>query len=270
LAGQGVGTSNSKKMITLSFIGTGSGITQKGRYPSGLVIDREILVDAPPQTICHLKKMGILPENLKYIFITHFHPDHTLGLVMLAVEWMVLKNRKEPILVIGPEGLEDMLVKLIEITIKDELDEIKSVFRFQELPSQKHTTVIKDLKFESIPLKHSQLNLGYKITWRNKVISVTGDTAFFEGLRDLTKSDVIISEMTSVFERYSMHMIDNLLPLVEMTDENETVYLYHLAYETEDIYKGLKESEDPRAGKILELFNKNKVIIAEDFREYII
>jgi ribonuclease BN (tRNA processing enzyme) len=257
--------------IKISFIGTGAAITRSGRYPSGLVINNNIVVDTPPQIVSHLKKMKIPLEGIKYIFLTHSHPDHSLGMVMMVQDWIVLENISKPVNVIGPEGIKKYIQGLLEKGLMEQPFDMEDLFRFHEFPEKVSTYKVDDLEFEAVPLRHSHVNLAYKISLPGGKIAVSGDTGMCGNINDLFDNTCAVAlEMTCVTKEHPIHltMTDHLIPVVEMMNKDQKLFLYHFAYDTEDVYRKLKESGHPDSGKILEILERNNIIIAEDMNEY--
>jgi len=61
-----------------------------------------LLFDAGEGTCRRLFDCGTAPCNIDYIFITHMHPDHILGLPSLVIS---AAERKKPLHIYGPEGI---------------------------------------------------------------------------------------------------------------------------------------------------------------------
>ncbi len=83
-----------------------------------IVVDGEAyIVDAGPGIVrraagAYEKGIDALrPKNLKRLFLTHLHSDHTIGLPdLMFTPWVM--ERKEPLEVYGPEGTRDMVKHL--------------------------------------------------------------------------------------------------------------------------------------------------------------
>lgn len=261
-----------KERISLIFLGTGSAVTKKGRYPSGVVIDKEIIVDFPPQAYSHLKRLDTPPENLEYALITHFHPDHVLGIVPIIQEWLLLGNRKKPLNIIGPPGLIHYLAGLFQAALPGEMRKISKLCRFCVLPDKGGERNFLGLKFEAIPLAHFGLNLGYRIWVKDKIFAISGDTGMCDNLPRLFDADVTILEMTTVFDRYPTHLNfgEHFLQMTEKIRPDSRLFLYHLCEDTRDLKKMLRRSKEANAGKITEALKRKDVIIPEDLREYLV
>ena len=70
--------------MRITFLGTSHGSPEPNRRCSATLIEacgRRYLVDMGTQVIEPLKSLGIAPEEISAIFITHMHGDHTNGLI---------------------------------------------------------------------------------------------------------------------------------------------------------------------------------------------
>ena len=92
-------------------LGTGSAVPTPGRSFSAVVVVRQesaILFDCGEGTQVRLMQSRIRYSKLRAIFITHLHGDHVFGLPGLLAT-MSLLQRTDPIRLVGPAGLRDIL-----------------------------------------------------------------------------------------------------------------------------------------------------------------
>src|ERR1700722_8334967 len=92
--------------LELWLTGTGTPAVLPERYgPSTLLRSGEqvIVVDCGNGTAYQLAKLGIAPEQITHVVITHHHVDHNVDLgFLLMTRWVQSGARKEPPLIIGP------------------------------------------------------------------------------------------------------------------------------------------------------------------------
>ena len=81
--------------------GTGMPLNDRGSPSLVLIMDGEpVLFDMGPGSLRQLKRAGINPQDIRHIFLTLFHPDHTVDLIsflfatqnpsiLLTLIWMV-------------------------------------------------------------------------------------------------------------------------------------------------------------------------------------
>ena len=75
-------------MYEIVFLGTSHAFTTKRRSNSALLIeapDFRMLVDAGPTVVQQLLSVGLHPIDIKRLFVSHSHGDHTLGFPMLIL-----------------------------------------------------------------------------------------------------------------------------------------------------------------------------------------
>jgi ribonuclease Z len=75
-------------MYEIVFLGTASAFPTKRRSCAGLLIeapDFRMLVEASPGIVPRLAKIDMLASDIKRIFVSHSHGDHTLGFPMLIL-----------------------------------------------------------------------------------------------------------------------------------------------------------------------------------------
>jgi ribonuclease Z len=91
-------------MLTVTFLGTAGSLPTPDRSPSAVLINREgklILFDCGEGTQRQMMRAKSGMMRLDYIFITHFHADHILGIPGL-LETMAFQGRKDPVTIAGP------------------------------------------------------------------------------------------------------------------------------------------------------------------------
>jgi ribonuclease BN (tRNA processing enzyme) len=185
----------------LIILGSGTAIPLANRASPSLFFysgEGPVLLDMGPGALRQLSRIGIPHENLKKIFITHFHPDHSADLIHFLFATRnpsVLKKRK-PFVILGPQGLKNFIersqhafgnwLKLpSEIMGLDELDIAKPDRR--KYPS---------FQLFSQPLNHTPNSLAYRIELSSgKSFTYSGDTGFCREIVELARgTDLLILE----------------------------------------------------------------------------
>ncbi len=103
--------------ITVTILGTGSGIPSVSRWHAAVALSFEgenILFDCGEGAQIRLQQAGINPMKMGRIFVTHFHPDHFLGLPGLLAS-MALNGRTEPVQVFCPKGTGRRLAQFVRL-----------------------------------------------------------------------------------------------------------------------------------------------------------
>ncbi|NCN39539.1 MAG: ribonuclease Z [Candidatus Aenigmarchaeota archaeon CG_4_10_14_0_8_um_filter_37_24] len=96
-------------MITITFLGTVSGIPSLTRNHASIVLEyftdeKEVfLFDCGEGAQKQLMKSGVSFMDIDKIFITHWHADHFAGLIPL-IQTMNLEKRSKPLTIYAPEA----------------------------------------------------------------------------------------------------------------------------------------------------------------------
>lgn len=199
--------------MELTILGSGTGTPSARRAPSSLTIKADklrLLIDGGSGTLRRLAEAGIQADSIDHIFYTHFHPDHSadLGPILFALKHTVISHRTGPMGLWGPVGFSaffDALHKAWGHWI------IPSAFdlALKELPVSGPWRVnLGDLRVESRPVQHTDPSLGFRIEHEGKVLAVSGDTEYCEGLVKLARgADLLICECSHPEEmKISGHM----------------------------------------------------------------
>lgn len=140
--------------INLTILGSGSAVPVITRGVTSQYLnmnERRILIDCGEGTQLQLRKFRVKFQRLQYIFISHLHGDHFLGIFGLLSS-MSLLGRTNKLMIFGPEGLEEIVrhqFKLSQVYLSYELE-------FTTLNCTDKTLVFEDnsIKVSAFPLKH--------------------------------------------------------------------------------------------------------------------
>ncbi|MHA1776668.1 MAG: hypothetical protein DRO88_06130 [Promethearchaeia archaeon] len=174
--------------MEILFLGTsGHGITLERNLPS-ILIDRCILFDCGEGTLKSLKQNHISVTEIKYIFISHLHADHWMGLLALLWESALYsrENLKIPQCspeIFVPEGMKDHVLTLIRLTYSP-FARVKFQVKVTELPQNaNHPLIIQGrtshFQIEWLTTEHLPLCYAFRI---NNVLGISGDTRPSENL----------------------------------------------------------------------------------------
>jgi ribonuclease Z len=147
--------------IELTILGNSSATPTLNRFPSAQylnMLDHHILIDCGEGTQMQLRKYKIKKSKLTYIFISHVHGDHILGLPGLLFS-MNLNSRVEPLHIFGPESL----FELIDLFIKHSDTKLRyEIIKHYTNPS-KTEVIFEDslIKVSSFPLYHRVPTTGF-------------------------------------------------------------------------------------------------------------
>ncbi len=151
------------ELITL---GTSSGVPTKDRNQSAHLVSTknyDILMDCGEGTQKQLKIKGLSPTRIKKILITHWHGDHSLGILGLLQSLAFLSEEIVRVEIYGPKNTKRRLKILMEgFVFQGRLD-----LKVKECSSG---IVFEDdyLEVYCLPMEHSTDCIGYSIKEKDK------------------------------------------------------------------------------------------------------
>ena len=148
-------------MLDVCLLGTSGMMPLPGRWLTALMTrlnGSSLLIDCGEGTQIAIKEKGWSFHPIDIICFTHFHGDHISGLPGLLLS-MGNADRKEPVTVIGPKGLERVVSCLRVIA-----PELPCELRFIELTSPEETIEINGYVIDAFKLNHNVTCYGYSIS----------------------------------------------------------------------------------------------------------
>lgn len=145
-------------MLDIALVGTGGMMPLPNRFLSSALLRFKgdlLLIDCGEGTQVSLKMLGFGFKNISTICFTHFHGDHISGLPGLLLT-IANAGRTEPILMIGPKGLEHVVTSLCVIAT-----DLPFSINFIELEKNHGPINRNDFIINTQELKHSTLCVAY-------------------------------------------------------------------------------------------------------------
>jgi len=140
----------------------------------------------------HIKGLEI--KNIGYAFLTHMHPDHTLGYPdLLLTPWWAFR-REKPLEVYGPHGINQMTDYILKAY--GQTDNQESLVNTHEYTEEGIIYQDKYVKVEAFPVLHMPNSWGFRFTTPDKVIVISGDTAPSEKVVEYSRgADLLVHEV---------------------------------------------------------------------------
>jgi ribonuclease BN (tRNA processing enzyme) len=244
--------------VQLTVLGSGTAISRSNSAGFLLKENDYFLFDLGSGSFCSLKKLDAL-NKLKYVFFTHFHPDHCHDL-MSFLSYFYLKKRfkygktQKKVFLFGPEGLKEYFEQLL--LIYPSFKKVEKYVKLRELKKSKLN--FNKIKIFSFPVKHSDLNaLGYRVE-SNKVFAYSGDTNYCRNLIELGKNaDLLLLECSyseKLWNKRRDHLHPELCAKIARECNAKKLMLSHIYPMTK------KEKIKPLVKKKF----KGKIVVARD------
>jgi ribonuclease BN (tRNA processing enzyme) len=199
-------------------LGTGTPVPdpeRSGPATAIVVDDSAYLVDFGPGVVRRAKAAvldrhiaALEPANLKVVFVTHLHSDHTAGYPdLILTGWTA--GRRMPLEVYGPAGLQSMTDHIlqayridIETRTNAEGDQRGNAEGFKVNAHEiKAGVIYKDAKVKvtAFPTKHAMESYGYRFDTPDRSVVISGDTnPTQETVKACQGCDVLIHEARSM------------------------------------------------------------------------
>ena len=188
--------------MEIILLGSGTGIPLNYRASPSLALldidDDPVLFDMGPGTLRQLTRAGMGHDEIRRVFITHFHPDHTADLIHLLFVTRnpaVFESRK-PFVISGPRGIKEFIQSLQAayanwISLPSEIMTIEEI-DVRINPERDYP----NFKLTAQSTKHTPESIAYRIDDRSgKSVVYSGDTGFCNEIVDLAMgADFLILE----------------------------------------------------------------------------
>jgi ribonuclease BN (tRNA processing enzyme) len=238
-------------------LGTGTPNADPDRSGPAVAIvvnDTPYLIDCGPGVVrraAAARRKGVealAVKNLKTVFVTHLHSDHTVGYADLIFTPWVLE-RDEPLQAYGPEGLRDMTEHLLEAYQADieirinGLEPANTVGYKVDVHEIEPGVVYRDenVTVKAFLVKHGSWAqaFGYRFETPDRTIVISGDTAPSPSLiENAAGADVLIHEVYSqagfrkrppVWQKYHSSFHTSSVELAQIANQVKPglLILYH-------------------------------------------
>ncbi|MDD6202629.1 MAG: ribonuclease Z [Lachnospiraceae bacterium] len=147
-------------MLEICLLGTGGMMPLPYRWLTSMMArynGKSILIDCGEGTQIALKEKGWSPKPIDIICFTHFHADHISGLPGMLLT-MGNAERTEPLLLIGPKGLEKVVAALRVIA-----PELPFPISCMEITQKEQTFLFDGFRIEAFRVNHNVTCYGYSI-----------------------------------------------------------------------------------------------------------
>lgn len=187
-------------MARIVALGTAAAVADEAHATTCLAVEGEggfFLIDCGDSPLVRIRRAGLTPEHLRWLFITHFHPDHVSGVPILLMNIWLL-GRTDPFPVYGSQD------------VLERFDAMMNLFRWDEWPGlfpvlchtvaeEEGALVLEDDEFRvtGAPVRHLVPTMGLRIENKRSggVVAYSSDTEPCDAVVGLAKAaDILIHE----------------------------------------------------------------------------
>ncbi|KAB2917063.1 MAG: MBL fold metallo-hydrolase [Hyphomicrobiaceae bacterium] len=173
--------------MKLTVVGCGDAFGSGGRLQTCYHVasaGTHFLIDCGATALIGLQRLGIDPNSIETIFISHLHGDHYAGLVWWLIHAQHVAKRTTPLTVVGPASIEARFQIAAEAlfpgsaTVQRRFD-----LRFAEFMPETPLTM-GPVSVTPYEVRHASGAPPYALRFQvgSKVLAFTGDTEWVESL----------------------------------------------------------------------------------------
>ena len=209
---------NAQSPIKVTLLGTGAPVPSMERFGPSILVEAggmKLLFDCGRGAGQRLWQMKTPLGQINYLFLTHLHSDHVVGIPDLWLTgWIpaAYGRRTQPFEVYGPDGTKDMMDNLVKAFSWD----INTRRKENNKADSGALVISKDIKegftwekngvkVTPFTVRHSEFidsALGYRIDYAGHSVILSGDTRYSENLiRYANGAEVIIHEVALANEQ---------------------------------------------------------------------
>lgn len=173
--------------MKLTIVGCGDAFGSGGRLQTSYLADwsgGRFLIDCGATTMIGLNRLGIDPNSIPAIFVTHLHGDHFSGLVWWLLHAQHIAKRKVPLTIVGPVGIQARFKAAAEALFPGSTD-VARVYplTFREF-AQQTPVEIEGVRVTPFEVQHASGAPPYALRFEmdGKVLAFTGDSEWVEAI----------------------------------------------------------------------------------------
>lgn len=185
--------------MKLTILGSGTLVPNASRNSAGYFVElpnARVMMDCGAGTLHALARYRCPWEHMTHLFVSHFHADHIgeLGSLLLAFRYGLTATRSEPLIVLGPPGL-DNVIEGLRMALGSKLLDAKFPVTIRTLGPGQQVSLGSESTLSVEKTLHTPESLAVRIESSGHSLCYTGDTAYSEDLASFFyRADVLISE----------------------------------------------------------------------------
>ena len=188
-----------KSQITI--LGSGTCVPSLERNPCSFLMKTDgenLLFDCGPGTMRRLLEAGVSIFDISYIFLSHFHPDHSgeLASFLFALKYPAPSSQKRPLTLVAGQGFRSFYERL-QTVYGNWIVLPPGMLTVVELDTQKADHhAFPSFTVSSMPVAHRPESLAYRVSDADgKILVYSGDSDVCDSLTAIAaNADLMICE----------------------------------------------------------------------------
>ncbi len=242
--------------LTVTFAGSGDAFGNGGRLQACVLLEwaeERVLLDCGASSLVGLKRLGVDPNTIRTVVLSHLHGDHFGGVPFLVLDGQ-FSRRTSPLRIVGPPGTDERVMAAMEV-----------LFPGSSRVERRFPTAIEEVSAgTSVPVGDGVARVfaadhasgapahHLRIEAAGHAVAYSGDTAWTPGLAEAARgADLLVCEGYFLERRVPYHL--SVAELRERREQLECrrVVLTHMTNEV--IAAELPDFERAFDGMVIEL-----------------
>lgn len=186
--------------VTVTFVGSGDSFGSGGRLQTCILLsgpDHQIAIDFGTSSMIGLHRLGIAPNSLDGVLLTHLHGDHCAGIPFLMMDAMLGSKRTQSFSIMGPSNTEAHLENARDVLFPGSHVMSPKFPVHHSVIAPGDTADFIGLKVSAVEARHTRETnpMAYRVEIGGKVICYTGDGEYTDALGELVSdADLVVAE----------------------------------------------------------------------------
>lgn len=198
--------------MKLTVVGSGDAFGSGGRLQTCYhvaVRGEEFLIDCGATALIGMQQLGLDPDRVSNILISHLHGDHFAGLAWFLLHAHYVSKRTAPLTIVGPVGIAQRFAAAAEALFPNSM-QIERRFEMTFLEHAERVPLdIGPVRVTPFEVSHPCGAPPYalRVEGNGKVLTFSGDTKWVDSLLPAANgADLFITECFSFGETSGYHM----------------------------------------------------------------
>ena len=198
--------------MRLQVVGCGDAFGSGGRFNTCFRVERpggDYLIDCGASSMVALRQLGVDPNTIRTIFISHLHGDHFGGLPFFILDGQFYSRRSEALTVVGPPGLGERLTQAMEVFFPGSATARRRFEVDVREVAPGSSLTVDGVRADATEVKHAcgAPPLGLRLSSDGKTIAYSGDSEWTEALVEVGRgADLFIVEALSFDRPIPQHL----------------------------------------------------------------
>jgi len=197
--------------VTLTFLGSGDAFGSGGRFQTCLALrggGATILLDCGASSLIALKRLGLPPNDVTAVVLSHLHGDHFGGVPFLVLDGQ-FSRRTAPLVVAGPPGVRERVERTMEALFPGSTRvERRFAVEYVEL-AERAPTVVAGATVTAFGVEHASGAPSYalRVAYGGRTVAYSGDTEWTDALVDAARdADCFACEAYTFDRKLRFHL----------------------------------------------------------------